>query len=374
MSVLGAVLEQMEAPRPYAQSRPLRVSTIQLEQPGAGEVMVRLEAASICHSDLSVVDGTRRRQTPLLLGHEAAGIITMLGEDVSGLAIGDRVVLTFLPRCGSCEACATNGRIPCEVGSAANGRGVLLGDHIRLTRDGEQVFHHLGVSAFASHAVVNQNSIVRIDQDVPADVAALLGCAVLTGGGAVLNSLQPTTGDTVIVVGLGGVGMAALITALALEGVTVVGVDTSPDKLEFARQLGASATYTTGEARAAGIRGTHVLEAAGRAAAFDVAFELTAPGGITATVGLPGPSDLSTLSPLTLTAEARTVVGSYLGSAVPQRDIPKFVELWRAGRLPVEALISGRIELEEINEAMDALADGLALRQIITFPGQEEAS
>lgn len=360
MKIRGAVLETIGASRPYAASRPLSVTELELDDPGAGELLVRIEAAGLCHSDLSVVDGNRVRPVPMLLGHEAAGIVEKVGG-ASDLTPGQRVVMTFLPRCGQCSACATDGLAPCIPGSAANGAGTLLSGSVRLS-DG--VLHHLGVSGFATHAVVDRRSVVPVDADVPAVVASLLGCAVLTGGGAVLNAGQPRAGQTVAIVGMGGVGMAAMLTALAHEDVRVIAVDRLPDKLALARDLGAHATYTPEEVTE---KAEVVIEAVGHAAALEGAIALTAPGGRTITVGLPAPDARISLSPLSLVAEGRTLIGSYLGSAVPARDIPRFVELWRAGKLPVEKLVSATLTLDEINSGMDELADGRAVRQIIEF-------
>lgn len=365
--IRGAVLERIGAPRPYAESRPLRVVELDLQDPGSGEVLVRIEAAGVCHSDLSVVDGNRVRPVPMLLGHEAAGIVEALGDGVDDLAVGQRVVLVFLPRCGDCAACATEGLRPCEPGSAANNAGTLLGGGTRLTRDGHPVYHHLGVSGFATHAVVNRASAIAVAADVPPSVAALLGCAVLTGGGAVLNVGKPRPGQSVAVVGLGGVGMAAVLTALTFAEVRVIGVDQLPEKLSAAKDLGAHESYTPEQAADAGIKADVVVEAVGHPRALETAIGLTAPGGRTVTVGLPRPDAQIRLSPLGFVAEGRALIGSYLGSAVPSRDIPRFVSLWQSGRLPVEALVSSTIRLDDINEAMDHLADGTAVRQLITF-------
>ncbi|OBI38150.1 alcohol dehydrogenase catalytic domain-containing protein [Mycobacterium sp. E2238] len=367
VQIRGAVLDRVGLPRPYADSRPIRVVDLDLEPPGSNEVMIRIEAAGVCHSDLSVVDGNRVRPVPMLLGHEAAGIVERVGDGVTDLAIGQRVVLVFLPRCGHCAACATQGLTPCEPGSAANAAGTLLDGDIRLHHAGHRVYHHLGVSGFATHAVVNRASVVPVPPDVPPEVAALLGCAVLTGGGAVLNVGNPQPGQTVAVVGLGGVGMAAVLTALTYDGVRVVAVDQLPDKLTAARALGAHEAYTPQQAADARVKAVVVVEAVGHPAALETAVALTAPGGRTITVGLPPPDARITLSPLGFVAEGRSLIGSYLGSAVPSRDIPRFVALWQAGRLPVEALVSSSIRLDEINEAMDNLADGTAVRQLIRF-------
>jgi alcohol dehydrogenase len=366
MRITGAVLREIGASAPYAASAPIDVTELELDPPGVGELLVRIEAAGICHSDLSVVDGSRPRPVPMLLGHEAAGIVEALGPDVDDLAIGDRVVLTFLPRCGQCAACRTDGRLPCEIGSAANAAGTLVGGGVRLhDADGTPVAHHLGASAFATHAVVSRTSVVPIGADVPADVAALLGCAVLTGGGAVLNAARPAPGDTVMVVGLGGVGMAALLVARAL-GHPVIAVDAVPAKLEAARAAGASTTATPAELAESGTTAPVVIEAAGNPKAFETAVAATAAGGTTVTVGLPSADARASIAPLALTSGARSIVGSYLGSSVPSRDIPRYADLWRAGRLPVERLISGRVGLLDVNAAMDALAGGRALRQLIT--------
>ncbi|MBA8817540.1 alcohol dehydrogenase [Microbacterium halimionae] len=371
MRIRGAVLERAGDTPPFAISRPFTVADLILDPPGPGEVLVRIEAAGVCHSDLSVVDGNRVRPTPMLLGHEAAGIVEAVGDGVTDTPIGGRVVMTFLPRCGDCPGCRSDGRLPCEPGTAANNAGTLIGGGIRLHRGekgAEPVHHHLGVSAFASHAVVSRSSVVAVDPDVPPEIAALLGCAVLTGGGAVINAGRPAPGEHVIVVGLGGVGMAALLVAAAL-GHPVIGIDAVEAKLELARELGAVDALTPAEALARGIHAPVVIEAAGAVRAFETALAVTAPGGTTVTVGLPRPDAYANVSPLVLTAQARTIIGSYLGSAVPGRDIPRYVDLWREGRLPLERLVSSRVRLDDLAEAMDRLAAGEELRQLITFEG-----
>ncbi len=367
MKIQGAVLERMNDARPYATSNPISVQTLDLDPPGPGELLIRMEIAGVCHSDLSVVNGSRPRPLPMLLGHEAAGIVEAIGEGVDDIDVDQRVVTTFLPRCEDCRACASGGRAPCTNGSASNAAGILLSGGSRLHRDQTEVRHHLGVSGFATYAVVDRRSVVAVDLDVPARVAAMMGCAVLTGGGAVINSGQLRSGETLAVIGLGGVGMAAILVGLAHDGVRVVGVDARPEKLLLAREFGAHDAYLPDEAIASGVKADVVVEAVGSAKAFESAIGLTAPGGRTVTVGLPAASDLATISPLGLVAEGRSVIGSYMGSSVPARDVPIFINLWRAGKFPVEKLISSEIELEDINHAMDQLADGNAIRQLIVF-------
>lgn len=374
MKITGAVLERMDAERPFADSQPITISEVELSSPGPSEILVRIEAAGVCHSDLSVVDGNRPRPTPMLLGHESAGIVEEVGSEVEGISVGDRVSMSFLPRCGECRECKTDGRLPCSVGSKTNNDGVLLHGSEHLSRDGDKVFHHLGVSGFATHAVVDQASAVVVPHELPADIAAVLGCAVLTGGGAVLNAAKPGPDDTVMVVGLGGVGMAALIVALTQDVKEVIAVDALPEKLERARELGADRVFSPQEVTEQGIIADRVIEAAGNVKAFETAYGAIGFGGSMVTVGLPSPTATSTIAPLALTAGAREVKGSYLGSAVPARDIPKYAQLYLEGKLPVDELISSRIPLSKINQAMDELADGRAIRQVIIFDETAEVA
>ncbi len=367
MKIVGAVLEETGHRGPYAVSSPLRLRELDLDPPSAHEVLVRMEVAGLCHSDLSVIDGNRPRPLPMLLGHEAAGIVEECGELVAGIDPGDRVVMTFLPRCGECAACATGGRRPCQPGSAANGRGELLAGGRRVHRDGMRIHHHLGVSAFATHAVVDARSVVPVEHDIPPTVAALLGCAVLTGGGAVLNTRTPQPGERVLIVGLGGVGMAALMTAAAQLGVEVIGVDAQTGKFDLATRLGAHACLTPQELLDRRLMAPLVIEAAGSGPALECAIAATEPGGTTVTVGLPAPDARIMLAPTALVGEGRSLVGSYLGSAVPGRDIPTYAQLWRSGRLPVDQLVSRRLSLSQINEGMDELAAGRSVRQVIDF-------
>lgn len=367
MKITGAVLDTIGKPRPYAESRPITISEIDLGQPGPTEILVQIEAAGVCHSDLSVVDGNRVRPVPMLLGHEAAGRVVEIGTDVDGLVPGQRAVMSFLPRCESCPNCAEEGRLPCTAGSKSNAAGTLLHGSMRLSRNGKPIYHHLGVSGFASYAVVDSASAVPVGDDIPPDIAAVLGCAVLTGGGAVLNAARPKVEDSITIVGLGGVGMAALITAVSQNISTVIAVDTMEEKRNHALRLGANEVYSPQSLIDNGIKAKYVIECAGNAKAFETAFLATEVGGTTITAGLPAPDAMARISPMTITAEARTIVGSYLGSAVPSRDIPKYAQLWRDGKLPVEELITSRIQLADINLAMDQLADGKAVRQVIMF-------
>ncbi|MFY7852275.1 MAG: alcohol dehydrogenase catalytic domain-containing protein, partial [Brevundimonas sp.] len=234
----AAVLRQSGAARPYADSRPLGLETVTLDPPGPGEVRVAIKAAGLCHSDLSVINGDRPRPLPMALGHEAAGVVEALGEGVSDLAIGDPVVMVFMPSCGHCAPCAEGRPALCEPGAAANGKGELLSGGRRVFREGEPLNHHLGCSAFAERAVVSRRSLVKIDPALSFEEAALFGCAVLTGVGAVVNTAQVRAGQSVVVVGLGGVGLASVLGALACGASPVIAVDLSDDKLALASTLG----------------------------------------------------------------------------------------------------------------------------------------
>lgn len=369
MKIRGAVLEEIGLERPYAKSEPLKILDVELAEPEAEELLVRIEAAGLCHSDLSVIDGNRVRPVPMLIGHESAGIVEKVGANVKDIKVGDRVAMSFLPRCGECKECKTDGRLPCAPGSKANNDGTLLsGRRPHSYADGSgEINLHLGVSAFATHIVTHQSSAVVVPKEVPADIAAVLGCAVLTGGGALLNAAKPEADESLMIIGLGGVGMAALITAVSQQIGRIIAVDALDSKLETAKRLGAHETYTPAELSEKNILADKIIEAAGHPKAFETAYNAIAMGGLLVTVGLPAPKAHSSIAPLNLTAGARTIMGSYLGSAVPARDIPEYARLYLAGKLNVEALISSRIKLDEINHALDELADGKAIRQIIVF-------
>ncbi|MDY6924928.1 MAG: zinc-dependent alcohol dehydrogenase family protein [Pseudomonadota bacterium] len=375
MKTTAAVLRSMGAARPYADSRPLALETVTLDPPGPGEVRVAIKAAGLCHSDLSVINGDRPRPMPMALGHEAAGVVEALGPGVDDLAVGDHVVMVFMPSCGHCDPCAGGRPALCEPGAAANGKGELLGGGVRL-HDGEgDLRHHLGCSAFAAHAVVSRRSLVKIDADLPFEHAALFGCAVLTGVGAVVNTAGVRAGQSVAVVGLGGVGLSSVLGALASGASPVVAADLSEDKLALARSLGAVRTVNAGDPDAVeqvraltGGGADVVFEMAGSVRALEAAWRMTRRGGTTVTAGLPPPEAALAVNVVQLVAEERTLKGSYIGTCVPSRDIPRYVALFRDGRLPVDRLLSGTIALADINAAFDALADGAAVRTVVTFP------
>ncbi len=295
MQIKAAVLRQPGAPLPYAESRPLSIERLSLAPPGRDEVLVRIAAAGLCHSDLSVINGDRPRPSPMALSHEAAGVVQALGDGVSDLAIGDHVVMVFMPSCGHCLPCSEGRPALCGPGAAANVAGTLLSGDRRLSDDAGVFHHHLGCSAFASHAVVSRRSLVKVDSDLPLHEAALFGYAVLTGVGAVVNTANVKAGQTVAVVGLGGVGLAAVLGAVAAGASQVIAIDMLEDKLTLARALGATTTIAAGADAAGQVRALTnggcdvVLEMAGSVRALESAVAMTRRGGTTVTAGLPRP-------------------------------------------------------------------------------------
>ncbi len=375
MKAKAAVLRTMGAPPPYADSRPLAVEELDLSPPGDGEVLVRIVSAGLCHTDLSVINGDRPRPLPMALGHEAAGVVEEVGRGVSDLKVGDHVVMVFVPSCGHCQPCMEGRPALCEPAAAANTAGSLISGEWRLHGSGgERVNHHVGVSAFAEYAVVSRNSLVKIDPSLPLEHAALFGCAVLTGAGAVFNTARVRAGTDVAVVGLGGVGLSALLAAVAAGAARIVAVDLSDRKLEMAKRLGATHAVNASQEDCAeqvrDLTGGGVdtaLEMAGSPQAMDLAYRITRRGGITVTAGLPNPQLRWPVALVSLVAEERTVMGSYIGSSVPVRDIPRYIRLFQAGRLPVDKLLSERVRIDGLNAAFDRLAKGESIRQVLTF-------
>ena len=374
MKVRAAVLNAMGAAMPYAKSKPLSIDMVELNPPGPGEILVRMGAAGLCHSDLSVINGDRPRPTPMALGHEAAGVVEALGPGVDDLEKGDHVVLVFVPSCGHCGPCAEGRPALCEAGAASNTAGTLLSGERRIFRDGKPINHHMGCSAFAEAAVVSRRSAVKITPELPLEEAALFGCAVLTGVGAVVNTAQVRAGASVGVVGLGGVGLASVLGSVASGARHTVAVDVSDEKLALARSLGATHTFNATdpdvvakvkEATRGGV--DYAIEMAGSTRAFETAYRITRRGGTTVTAGLPPPNATWAMPSTHLVAEERTIKGSYIGTCVPARDLPRYIELYLGGRLPVDKLMSGRLTLEQINEGFDRLHEGKAVRQVVTF-------
>ena len=375
MKIRAAVLQAIGAERPYNETRPLVIEELELDPPGDNEVLVEIKAAGLCHSDLSVIDGNRPRPVPMALGHEAAGIVKEVGNGVRDLKPGDHVVAVFVPSCGHCEPCAEGRPALCEPAAKTNNAGTLVcGDHRLHRADGTAINHHLGVSAFADHAVVARDSLVKVDPEMPLHHAALFGCAVLTGVGASINSADIKAGQTVAVIGLGGVGLNSVLGALVAGAGEVIAVDLDDDKLALARELGATHTFNSAEdgcvdrIKALTNGGVHcAIEMAGSEKALEFAYQITRRGGTTVTGGLAHPEKKVAIQQVSIVAEERTLKGSYVGSCVPVRDVARYVSLFRQGKLPVDKLLTDTLTLDQINEGFEKLAAGKAVRQVILF-------
>jgi alcohol dehydrogenase len=368
----AAVLYEQGKPRPYAESRPLVVEELDLAPPGPDEALIEIRAAGLCHSDLSAIEGVRQRALPMVIGHECAGIVREVGANVVEAVPGDHVVTSFVSPCGHCPACGGGRPNLCETHWQARNTGALLSGDRRLSLGGAPINHGSGLSAFSQYSVVSRHALVPVDRDVPLEDAALFGCAVMTGVGAVVNTARVPPGAAVAVLGLGGVGLNAMLGALVSGAAQVVAVDLNPPRLGLARQLGATHAFEASdpelEARVRDLtRGgvDFAFEMAGSVEAMELAYRITRRGGTTVSAGLPHFEHRFSVPLAAMVSDERTVKGSYMGSCSPRHDIPRFIELYRQGKLPVDRLRSGRIGLDEINEGFDRLAEGTVVRQIL---------
>ncbi|WP_030178854.1 Zn-dependent alcohol dehydrogenase [Streptomyces sp. NRRL S-813] len=360
MAVRAAVLPAVGAP--------LEITGIELPEPGPGQVRVRLAAAGVCHSDLSLTNGTMRLPVPAVLGHEGAGTVVAVGEGVTHVSPGDAVVLNWAPSCGSCHACSLG-----EVWLCANALNGAAGVHAR-TIDGTEVHPGLNVAAFAEETVVAAPCVLPLPEGVPLTDAALLGCAVLTGYGAVHHSARVRRGETVAVFGVGGVGLATLQAARIAGAAKIVAVDVSPEKEELARQAGATdyvvaSENTPREIRAlTGKQGVDVsVECVGRAVTIRAAWESTRRGGRTTVVGIGGKEEQVTFNALEIFHWGRTLSGCVYGNSDPAEDLPVLAEHVRAGRLDLGAMVTERIALDGIPAAFENMTAGKGGRALVVF-------
>ncbi|MET9385002.1 Zn-dependent alcohol dehydrogenase [Streptomyces sp. NPDC002928] len=346
----------------------LEIAEIDLPEPGPGQVRVRLAAAGVCHSDLSLSDGTMRVPVPAVLGHEGAGTVVAVGEGVTHVSPGASVVLNWAPSCGRCHACSLGEVWLCA--SALKGAA----DVYARTVDGTDLHPGLNVAAFAEETVVSAACVLPAPPGVPLTDAALLGCAVLTGYGAVHNSAEVRPGETVAVFGAGGVGLAALQAARIAGASRIIAVDVSPEKEELARTAGATdyvvASDTTArEIRAlTGKQGVDVaVECVGRAVTIRTAWESTRRGGRTTVVGIGGKDQQVTFNALELFHWGRTLSGCVYGNSNPAEDLPVLAEHVRAGRLDLGALVTERIALDGIPAAFENMLAGKGGRALVVF-------
>lgn len=372
MKMKAAILRTTSAQRPFSVSKPLSIEEVELDPPKRGEVLIKVKAVGLCHSDLVAITGERAKPMPIVIGHEAAGIVEEIGQDVQDFAVGDHVVPSYVASCGRCEMCSVGRPALCEPATIANANAVLKDGTTRLRQGSTRIHHHSGVAGFAEYSVIPEEALVKIDKSVPFEHAALFGCGVVTGVGSVINTAQAKPGQFIAVVGLGGVGLSAVLAALAIGSGKVLVLDLSEEKLAFARELGVHHALNAGDAdvqaQIAALTGggVHIaIETAGSNRALQMAYDITRRGGTTVTAGMPGPEAEITLSHLKIAAEERSIKGSYMGSCVAKRDIPRYLNMFQNGSLPVDKLMSRLIGFDDLNAAMDRLADAKTVREVL---------
>ncbi len=336
--------------------------------PGPGQVRVKLEATGVCHSDLSLARGTMSHSFPVVLGHEGAGRIVETGEGVTGLKIGDPVVLNWAPPCRACWFCEHGEPYLCQNAARAWTRPYAF------AADDTAIYPGLGVGGFATETVVDEIACVPLPDDIPLAEAALLGCAVLTGVGAIRNAAQVRPGESVVIFGLGGVGLSAVQGARIAGAGRIITVDPAPDKGELALGLGATDVLTPGPEVAKRVRALcdgrgadHAIECVGRADTIRTAWSSTRRGGQTTVVGMGATTDQVSFNALEIAHFARTLRGCVYGSTDPTRDIGFLIDCYRAGSLDLRAMVSSEIGLDEVGMAFDRMAAGAGARTVVTF-------
>ena len=354
--------------------KPVVVERITVEQPQRGEVMVKLAACGVCHSDLSATNGTIPLALPLILGHEAAGEVIEVGEGVEGLALGDHVISSFIYMCGKCRFCAMGRPVLCiNQGKALSS----LPDGTLRTRDaqGKALNIFSGCGVMAEYATLSVENLIKIDNAIPLECAALVGCAVTTGVGAVFNTARVAPGSSVAVFGCGGVGLNVIQGARIAGAVRIIAIDTLQGKLEMAMQFGATETLLAkaGEdlvkpiKKLTGGGPDYAFECVGSGELAALAYRSVGRGGVAVVVGVAKPSDSTSVRTMTLPFEEKTLTGSYFGSCVPRIDFPRLLALYMAGRLKLDELITHRYPIEESPQAFADLQSGKNARGVITF-------
>lgn len=373
----GAVLRECGLPQPYAESKPLQIEEITLLDPAPTDVVVKVLGGGLCHSDLSVINGARGRGLPMVMGHEGAGEVVEVGSGLNDVKVGDKVVFQFSPSCGRCKMCQSGRPQICEAAVQARAEGGILSGGSRIRdANGEQLNHHTGISCFAEYAVMNRGSIVVVDDPISAVDAAVFGCAVMTGTGALLNTAKIAPGETTAIFGLGGVGLCGVMGAKASGAEVIIGLDLDEGKRAKAMTMGATHVFDPRDADTVqailDLTGGGVdvaAELAGAIPAMDTAYQIIRRGGRIVTAGLSPIGAKFAFEHGDLVSNEKSIIGSYMGSCVPVRDIPRFLAMYHSGALPVDQLIDGYVGMDELNEGFDRLATGGALRQILAPHG-----
>jgi len=356
--------------------QPFTIAELDLEEPREGEVLVQIAASGVCHSDWHLVTGATKHPLPLVPGHEGAGIVTAVGPGVKSIQPGDHVVMNWAPDCGHCFYCEHGKPNLCDTFLKPIWAGTMLDGTPRLSWQGQPVYHFCGLASFAEYAVVSERSCVPVRKDVPLEIAALVGCAVSTGVGSVLYTAGVRPGESVVVLGCGGVGLNILQGAVLSGAAAIIAVDSNPHKEALARQFGATHFVLSGDKLRGEVmeltrgRGADtVFEAVGLPALQELGLRLTRPGGTLVLVGLSHVKEPTNLSGAFIARQEKTVKGSYYGTVNTHRDFPFFLDLYQAGKLNLSALVSQRYRLDEINEAYQAMLSGEVARGVVVFPG-----
>lgn len=362
----------MKAAVLYEPRKPMAIETIQLDEPRDGEVLVRIAAAGVCHSDYHVMIGEWTSPLPAVLGHEGAGVVEKVGAGVTRMKPGDHVILNFRANCGHCHHCVVGRPVLCD--GIETPRVVMFDGTVRLHRNGEDVYHMARTSCFAEYAVVPESGAVPVRADIPFAPACLIGCAVMTGVGAVTNTARIEPGSHVAVIGCGGVGLNVVQGAVLAGADRIIAVDLLDNKLEFARQFGATDLVNAGQGDAVEqVRemthggADYVFEAIGNAKTIEQAYDMCRLGGSAVIVGMAPENDHIEINALSLPRTERAIVGSWYGSARPWVDLPKLADLYMNGRLKIDEMISRTYPLDDINTAYEALAAGEVARSVIVF-------
>jgi Zn-dependent alcohol dehydrogenase len=373
MRMIAAVMHEQGLEHPYAKSQPFKIEEIELDPPGPGEVLVEVRAAGLCHSDLSTVAGMRKRPLPVVGGHEGAGIVREIGAGVEGFVVGDHVTMAGVAGCGQCRFCLAQRPGLCQAVAGAKSQG-MLGTGVRRLKsiNGDSINHYSGISVYAQYAVVTPQSLIKIDKSVPLDIASLFGCAVITGAGAVFNSARVPKGSSVAVIGLGGVGLTAVMAAKQAGASRIIGIDLLDSKFGLAKTLGATECLQASDADIiqkvrdltdGGV--DFAFEISGHPSALEMAQAITVRGGEVVGVGVNKASAIFTVNHLPWVCDERVLRGSYMGGGVPQKDIPLYVEMYLKGQLPVDQLRSEHVSFDQLNAAFDRLKAGQTIRQIL---------
>lgn len=358
----------------YEVGVPFKIETLDLEAPRAGEVLVRVAAAGVCHSDWHLMTGATRHTTPVVPGHEGAGVVEAVGEGVTRVKPGDHVALNWAPNCGSCFYCLNDRPSLCSTYVGPLWAGTMMDGTTRLSKEGQPVYHFSALACFAEYAVVPQVCCVPLSQEVPLTIAALIGCAVTTGVGAVLNTAKIRPGSSVAVFGAGGVGLNIVMGAKLAGASRIIAVDRSEAKGDIAQEFGATDILMAGPDTPAAIhhltegRGAdYVFEAIGIPAVQEQCLEAVRPGGTIVLVGVAPMGSNTNLPGAIITRQEKTVTGSYYGTANTTRDFPLYADLYLKGKLDLDRLVSKTYSLDQINEAYADMLSGEIARGVIIF-------